>query len=734
MPGNRSGPAVTTDPLLNPDPGQGIQDQGTGEDQDHATVVAVPVAVDPTLADPYLFAQPIYLAAGWRGVMPVPLGEKYPVGIKGLTGKSGGWPSDEDLIAWAEYRPDHGVYLRLPEIVLGIDVDAHSGKSGALSLAAIEAKHGALRPTWITTSRGDGVSGIRLYRAKLPEGRRWKEKKAGDNIELLHFGHRGAMVWPSRHPDTGAMYHWTDPNGVDPVDTVPRVSDLAELDQAVILDLSEPIGKKPPKPPVQERLKGRLVLAPKRTPYSHEQANTNVEQALEKLRAAPNGGRNNQLNDSAMEVGHYVPGLLTEEQAIAQLSNLAEEIGLDDDEIGPTITSGLGAGMAEPYDVEEEDRQEPSSEPGRAASSSSTPRQSRRVNLRPYLDGTYVAPVPSVGGQRADGVRMLYPGRWHTVIALTAAGKSWLAIWHAYVELMAGKTVVYLHFEEASPALTLGRLRALGLDDDVIAERFIWLDCDAPWTVDTFGAEIKDLDEVPTLVTLDGINAAVAQHGWAVNEPRAVAEYRAVFVRPMAELDAAILSLGHPPKAPDRQAERHGFGSTAWLDEVDGVGFRMIATGQPIRRGKRGASGLYVVKDRDDQVQRHGVPVRNRDGWSYMGAFVLDNSTTLLGPDGAHKATSIELLAPPKDQDQDQIGHLAEAITAWLEKRGEFSSQRRLIDGLRAAKVAFNDRDIGPALSRLEEDGRLERIASKSKGQGGRLIPESGHSGQGEEK
>ena len=42
----------------------------------------------------------------------------------------------------------------------------------------------------------------------------------------------------------------------------------------------------------------------------------------------------------------------------------------------------------------------------------------------------------------------------------------------------------------------------------------------------------------------------------------------------------------------------HGFGSTAWLDEVDGVGFRMVPSKHPMVIGGKSYSELYVVKDR----------------------------------------------------------------------------------------------------------------------------------------
>src|SRR5688500_6981365 len=54
--------------------------------------------------------------------------------------------------------------------------------------------------------------------------------------------------------------------------------------------------------------------------------------------------------------------------------------------------------------------------------------QGRWMNLDDYLDGTYVAPEPTIGGDRDDYIKFLYSGRWHTVIGLTTAGKTWWAL------------------------------------------------------------------------------------------------------------------------------------------------------------------------------------------------------------------------------------------------------------------------------------------------------------------
>lgn len=338
---------------------------------------------------------------------------------------------------------------------------------------------------------------------------------------------------------------------------------------------------------------------------------------------------------------------------------------------------------------------------------------SRRVPLGPFLDGTYTAPEPSIGAARLDDVRMLYPGRWHTVIGLNTAGKSWLGLWHAVAELRAGNVVTYLHFEESNPAGTISRLRLLGVPDDVIAERFVWLDCSRRWSMPELTAELEAAP--PSLVVLDGINAACNRHQWPVNDTAAVGAYRDTLVAPATSLGAAVLSLGHPPKGRDRQQERHGFGSTAWLDEVDGVGFRVEADRRtPIRKGKLGHSVLYEVKDRYGAVEEQcQVSTRHPDGgWYLAGSFTVDSRPPLEFMAEPQPAVRVWLTAPTTsaDAERDELDVLCDAIAKALGARGgSYRSQRDLVATLRAGSVVFTDKEVPAALQRMEDQGALTR-------------------------
>lgn len=191
---------------------------------------------------PYGDAAWAYREAGWLGVLPLPPGAKWPP-PGGFTGWAGVDPSGADVQAWCDGMEGYGnIALRLPSGVYGLDVDDYGGKTGGAALGALVEQLGPLPPTWIVSSREASTSGIRLFRADLPPGRRWRNEPAGHGagIESIHLGHRYAVVAPSMHPETGRKYQWRRPDGiVAGDDELPRPGDLPHLPAAWIEALSE---------------------------------------------------------------------------------------------------------------------------------------------------------------------------------------------------------------------------------------------------------------------------------------------------------------------------------------------------------------------------------------------------------------------------------------------------------------------------------------------------------------
>jgi hypothetical protein len=132
--------------------------------------------------------------------------------------------------------------------VLGLDVDAYPGKQGGERFAELQQKFGPIPPTWITTARTDGVSGIRLFRVPTQiDGHEinWPGE-AGKHIELIQHGHRYAVVWPSINPEAaGARYEWRNEKfgAAAGPDTIPEPDWLPWLPEAWVRGLMLPYAR-----------------------------------------------------------------------------------------------------------------------------------------------------------------------------------------------------------------------------------------------------------------------------------------------------------------------------------------------------------------------------------------------------------------------------------------------------------------------------------------------------------
>ncbi|MGN8689839.1 DNA polymerase [Atopobiaceae bacterium HCP3S3_F7] len=175
-------------------------------------------------------------------VLPLPAGAKTPP-PGGYTGHHGKDPGPDELAAWGNHAGNYA--LRLPDGVVGIDVDQYGSKNGLATLQAAEAQLGALPDTWMSTGRHPRTgSGIRFYR--YPGGR--LAGVLGESVEVIQRGHRYAVVWPSvAHGSDGTTleyrwYKWVPevggiPAGWAGMNRPPRVEELAELPPAWVAHL-----------------------------------------------------------------------------------------------------------------------------------------------------------------------------------------------------------------------------------------------------------------------------------------------------------------------------------------------------------------------------------------------------------------------------------------------------------------------------------------------------------------
>lgn len=363
----------------------------------------------------------------------------------------------------------------------------------------------------------------------------------------------------------------------------------------------------------------------------------------------------------------------------------------------------------------------------------------RLVPIEQFWDQVTVLETPTIGFAREDGRLTMYPGKWHTVVGLTGAGKSFFACANSLDEVrrLDGRgLVVYAHFEEATPAGTLSRLRAMGMTREQ-ARRFVWVNHAQTrvWTPESFAAGLMELSAYyghpPSLVILDGIKAACGVHGWDVEkDATGVAPYRRTLVAPATALGAAVMSLGHPVKDRTRQGEGHAYGASGWLDEVDGAAFRLELGSSPIGIGRSGASALYSAKDRPGALNATGYPdaAGSREvGWFYQGMFVVDSTEET--PEGG-VVTRCRLTTPkPTEASGNPFEQMADQVAEYLaEHGGRFESVTTLTAAYRGnTGRKMDNNSLKAVLQLLVDQGRLTwpEVDSRGRSRPGWLTPDT---------
>lgn len=263
----------------------------------------------------------------------------------------------------------------------------------------------------------------------------------------------------------------------------------------------------------------------------------------------------------------------------------------------------------------------------------------RPVPLDPLLDGDYEPAAPTVG-RRNDGRGVLYPGRGHSLVGESEAGKSWLAQLFCAQELGERHGVLYLDFEDDAGAV-VDRLLTVGADPARIRDRFAYIAPSEPLTTpgaaDTLHQALGDLK--PVLVVLDGVTEALSLHGLSTNDNDDVARFGRLLTRPMTERGAAVLSLDHVTKDRENRG-RYAIGGVHKLNGLSGAAL-VLENVDRFGAGLAGKSRLLIAKDRPGQLRCHALPGAGDRYW--FGDFTLDTANQ---PDPAELAAPIAHTEP----------------------------------------------------------------------------------------
>ncbi len=648
----------------------------------------------------YAAAADIYWNLGWRGVLPLSLGNGSKKGCppEGFTGHDGVDPSYPDVCEFKASRARFNLALRMPEDVIGIDVDCYDGKTGAATLAEAEARWGALPPSYRTTSREDG-SGIRLFR--VPPGTalggeiKFPELGIG-HIEIIQRHHRYAVAWPSMHKGTGRQYRWISDLDSSVMEKPPAPDDLPELPSSWIealtvkrngaeigaetgVDVSESLTEGEPSRRVEHFLTAALMAL--QGPGARHDAvrdgvltllrlgidgESGVARALQALRlafiAAVTGDGSRTRDEAAAEFTRFITNKrvvrLLSEPSTNQFAKYDYSYSYDDDSTaGPGPDWNHGSEFAETgQNADQEPGPGPSSTTSdqgekldpRMDPKGSGPRSSMYVNIAELLaDGLPEPPAPKVL-KRRDEHALFYAGEVNCLFGDPESGKTFVALAAVVDALIAGGSALVVDLDHNGVEAIVNRLLMLGAPEVALTDPLRFLYC-APEDKREVLLVVKDAVALkPTVVVIDSMGELLPVFKANSNSADEFTDVNRKVLQPMANADSAVVAIDHLAKSADSR-DKGQTGTYAKKRTIGGVSLRVKASRQ-FTPGEGGVAVLYISKDRHGGLRRHCAAGEREPG---AGNFVLKSDAERLALiDTADLAWHINVPSP-EDRDPD---------------------------------------------------------------------------------
>jgi hypothetical protein len=179
------------------------------------------------------------------------------------------------------------------------------------------------------------------------------------------------------------------------------------------------------------------------------------------------------------------------------------------------------------------------------------------------------------------------------------------------------------------------------------------------------------------VVINEGMSIAYDVYGLQVKENDSATLFRRLLVKPHLICGRAVLTTDHVVK--DRDARgRYAIGGVMKLNAASGGAFLLVNV-EGFAPGRRGASALYVTKDRPGEVKRHGVRAGDKfdPQVKRFGTLIVDDSRDSVN------YFDVRLAPPAVEDDAPAPTSLAERIFAAIARIRE-SGREGGITALRA--------------------------------------------------
>lgn len=616
----------------------------------------------------YAAAAPLYRAAGWMQVIPLPEGRKTPP-PSGFTGRSRKPVTDEQVWFWSQSDPTANTGIVIPEGVLVLDIDAEQGHQvkadGAKGISELSQELGALPATWSSTSHGIDSPARHLF-YKVPEGLAWKGG-AIEGVDILQPGHRYSVVWPSIHP-SGEMYCWYTPSG-STTSQIPHISDLATLPWKWVDYLRKPEHTTP-------RPTSNTLISPETGTYDarmckaintflhktlsnpaskgsrhdttlqavwalvnfaqegHRGALDAISQLKPRFIAETAPDRQGKEREAAREWASILSGAMEKVNGVQSHVDPCEQSKIErmtPGEFNELTQNAAASQMEESYPEAVQNTgtmpvqagstpvasvQNGSMESHEASKNASS--SWRFEDLTQLASGVELPPTPTVF-QREDGQGLFYRGAVNDLHGEPGCGKSMLAQIATAQELKQGHDVIYIDYEDSARNV-VKRLLLLGVTSEAIVTHLHYVRPSAkpssPTSLDGW-RETLAYAGTATLAIIDGVTSCLAYAGLDSNSGDDIAAWYNTMPRLISACGPAVVLIDHVVKSKDNRG-RYAGGSMQKLALIDGISYSVDMT-KPVGKGVRGTIVIKSGKDRISEIEEHCAV-----SWSSNGSHLRE--------------------------------------------------------------------------------------------------------------
>lgn len=714
----------------------------------------------------YTAAAPMYRAAGWMQVIPLPEGRKTPPPA-GFTGRSRKPVTDEQIQLWSQANPNANTGIVIPEGVLVLDIDAAQGHQvkadGVKGISELSQELGMLPATWSSTAHGIDSPARHLF-YKVPEGLAWKGG-AIEGVDILQPGHRYSVVWPSIHP-SGEMYCWYTPSG-RVASTLPRISDLATLPWKWVDYLRKPDSmanlthSNPSTTPIASNPRGyddrmckavntflnKTLANPASKGSRHDttlqavwalvnfaqEGHRGALDAISQLKprfiaeVAPD--RQGKEREAAREWASILSGAMEKVNGVqahadpcgqskiermtpGEFNELTQNtIANQMRESYPQAVQNVGTTPVQTGSTTASQVQNGSTESYEANKNASS--SWRFEDLTQLASGIELPPTPTVF-QREDGQGLFYRGAVNDLHGEPGCGKSMIAQIATAQELKADRDVIYIDYEDSARNV-VKRLLLLGVSGEQIIGHLHYVRPSAkPSSPTSLGGwrETLDYADTATLAIIDGVTSCLAYAGLDSNSGDDIAAWYNTMPRLISACGPAVVLIDHVVKSKDNRG-RYAGGSMQKLALIDGISYSVDMT-KPVGKGVKGTIVIKSGKDRISEIEEHCAVNWSNGSHLREAARIEINSTD---PKLMHVTIARPNMMPSEDRqakrDDFRPTGLMEKISQLVENAIEEPSQSELFDALKSDGSGAKTAIMSKAIRLLLEEGYVTNRASR---------------------